>query len=359
MANKRKKKNRKKQLAARIVIFVFLLLCRIGIFFLIWKLNGKKEETEGKAIPTVTAAPEVTKEPTPEVTKEPSPTQAASRIDTTEMYSSNAVLYRLEDMELLLDVKGDERIYPASMTKMMTALVLIEQLDDWNEEVTVDADMFDQLYADQASLAGFSPDEVVSAKDLLYGVMLPSGAECSMALARKTCGSEEALVDLMNQKAEELGMENTHFMNVTGLHDENHYSTVKDMAKLLSYALKNDEFCQLYHADRYSTSPSNKHPDGITFKSTMFSKMTDYTVNGGEILGGKTGYTDEAGLCLASEAEIDGKEYILITAGAEGSGYTNPFHIMDAFMIYNQIDPDGAAGTGEVVLVDGGSQAAA
>ena len=234
MANKRKKKNRKKQLAARIVIFVFLLLCLIGIFFLIWKLNGKKEETEGKAIPTVTAAPEVTKEPTPEVTKEPSPTQAASRIDTTEMYSSNAVLYRLEDMELLLDVKGDERIYPASMTKMMTALVLIEQLDDWNEEVTVDADMFDQLYADQASLAGFSPDEVVSAKDLLYGVMLPSGAECSMALARKTCGSEEALVDLMNQKAEELGMENTHFMNVTGLHDENHNSTVKDMAKLQS-----------------------------------------------------------------------------------------------------------------------------
>ena len=71
------------------------------------------------------------------------------------------------------------------MTKMMTALVLIEQLDDWNEEVTVDADMFDQLYADQASRQGFSPDEVVSAKDLLYGVMLPSGAEWGTGACQK------------------------------------------------------------------------------------------------------------------------------------------------------------------------------
>ena len=84
----------------------------------------------------------------------------------------------------------------------------------------------------------------------------------------------------------------------------------------------------------------------------MFSKMTDYSVNGGEIRGGKTGYHDEAGLCLASEALIGGEEYILVTAGAEGSGYTNPYHIMDAFMIYNQVDPDGMKGPGEAILIE-------
>lgn len=357
MANKKKaKKNRKKQLVGRIVIFVLLLLCLIGIIFMIWRLQGKEQES-GKDVPAVTATPtpesSVTPEATPTAT--PSPTPETSAIDTSELYSKYAVLYRVDgdEKELLLDVKGDERMSPASMTKMMTALVLLEQLGgDLNQEVTVDADMFDELYAEQASLAGFSPDEVVPAIDLLYGVMLPSGGECSMALARKTCGSEEALVDLMNQKAQELGMEDTHFVNVTGLYDPDHYSTAKDIATLLQYALQNDQFRQIFETDRYSTSSTNKHPDGITFKSSMFSKMTDYSVNGGEIRGGKTGYHDEAGLCLASEALIGGEEYILVTAGAEGSGYTNPYHIMDAFMIYNQVDPDGMKGTGEAILIE-------
>lgn len=350
---KNSKKNRKKQLIGRIVIFVLLLLCLIGIIFMIWRLEGKSDQASPQTQVTATPTPADTTEVTPTATATPTP--EISKIDTSQMYSKNAVLYRVDgdESELLLDVKGDERIYPASMTKMMTALVLIELLDgDWDQEVTVDADMFDQLYADQASLAGFSPDEVVSARDLLYGVMLPSGAECSMALARKTCGSEESLVELMNQKAQELGMKNTHFVNVTGLHDPDHYSTVKDIATLLQYALQNDQFREIFETDRYSTSPTNKHPDGITFKSTMFSKMTDYSVNGGEIRGGKTGYHDEAGLCLASEALIDGEEYILVTAGAEGSGYTNPYHIMDAFMIYNQVDPEGTKGTGQAILIE-------
>lgn len=369
MANKKKeKKNRKKQLLGRIVIFLLLLLCLIGIFFMIRRLQEKSEEQAKAPVPTVTAAPtkqagkqdENKDEVKPTAKPSAAPTEEASKIDTSDMYSKNAVLYRVADggMELLLDVKGDTRIYPASMTKIMTALVLLEQVGDWNQEVKVDADMFDQLYADEASLAGFSPDEVVPAKDLLYGVMLPSGAECSMALARKTCGSEEALVELMNEKAEEIGMEDTHFVNVTGLHDENHYSTAKDIAKLVAYALENDEFRQIYEADSYSTSSSDAHPDGITFKSTMFSKMTDYSVNGGEIAGGKTGYTDEAGLCLASEAVIGGEEYILVTAGAKGSGYTDPYHIMDAFTIYNQVDPEGAEGTGEAILLEDSGRAA-
>ena len=129
MANKKKaKKNRKKQLVGRIVIFVLLLLCLIGIIFMIWRLQGKEQES-GKDVPAVTATPapesSVTPEATPTAT--PSPTPETSAIDTSELYSKYAVLYRVDgdEKELLLDVKGDERMSPASMTKMMTALVLL------------------------------------------------------------------------------------------------------------------------------------------------------------------------------------------------------------------------------------------
>ena len=111
MANKRKKKNRKKQLAARIVIFVFLLLCLIGIFFLIWKLNGKKERDRREGNSHSDSRSGGDKGTDSGSDKRAVPYAGGIRIDTTEMYSSNAVLYRLEDMELLLNVKGDERIY--------------------------------------------------------------------------------------------------------------------------------------------------------------------------------------------------------------------------------------------------------
>lgn len=199
-------------------------------------------------------------------------------------------------------------------------------------------------------MAGFAPGDQVKAMDVLYGVMLPSGAESCVGLANHLFGSEEAFVDRMNEKAQELGMTNTHFVTSTGLHDPEHYTTARDLTKLLTYALQNETFRTIYTSHEYTTSPTAGNPSGLHFLSTMFKKMDTSAVNGGEIEGGKTGYTSDAGQCLASLAKVDDTEYILVTAGAQGSPSTEPYHIWDAVNVYNQISPVPASETGCIIL---------
>ena len=195
---------------------------------------------------------------------------------------------------------------------------------------------FYALDGQDATQAGFQPGESVRVRDLVYGVMLPSGAECCLALADEASGSEEAFVEKMNKKAKSIGMKDTHFMDCTGLHDPEHYSTAYDIALLLKYALHNDTFREVAESHFHSTPATNVHPDGITYYSTMFKNMSDTSVTGGEILGGKTGYTSEAGHCLASFAQIYDREYILVTAGAAEDATGVP-HILDAKTIYNRL----------------------
>lgn len=257
-------------------------------------------------------------------------------LDLSGINSPYAVLMQARGGKIIGEMGSEERIYPASMTKIMTAIVAIEELDDLEQEITLTSDMFAGLYEQDATQAGFQPDERVRAIDLLYGVMLPSGAECCIALADEIAGSEEAFVELMNKKAARLGMEDTNFRDTTGLHDPDHYSTVKDMAILLKYAIRNDTFREIIESHYHSTPPTNIHPDGITFYSTMFQSLSDTAVTGGEILGGKTGYTSDAGLCLASFAQVGDREYILVTAGAPGNT-GSPLHVQDAVTIYNRL----------------------
>ena len=259
---------------------------------------------------------------------------AVKELDITGINSSYAVLMQAGSGRVVGDINGETPMYPASMTKIMTTIVAIENLSDLNQEITVTNDMIANLYAQDATQAGFQPGETVQAIDLLYGVMLPSGADCCIALADTIAGSEEGFVELMNQKAEKLGLENTHFCNTTGLHADDHYSTAKDIAELLRYALKNSTFREIIESPYHSTPGTNVHPDGITFYSTMFKNLSDTTVIDGKIMGGKTGFTSEAGCCLASFAEIDGIEYILVTAGAYQAGTP---HIDDAVKLYNRL----------------------
>jgi D-alanyl-D-alanine carboxypeptidase (penicillin-binding protein 5/6) len=263
---------------------------------------------------------------------------ALVNLEALQLASSNAILVRLEDNKVLLNKGSEETIYPASLTKIMTAIVAIENLDDLNQPITLSHDFFQSLYNEGASMAGFLPDETVSAIDLLYGILLPSGAECCVGLSNYIAGSEEDFVQLMNEKAEILGMKSTHFTNSTGLNDSEHYTTVTDLAILLEYALKNNIFREIFTSPRYSTSTASLHPDGITFNSTMFENMPSPDFDGGQILGGKTGYTSEAGLCLASLAKVNDREYILITAGANGSHETEQFNITDAFLVYENLE---------------------
>lgn len=254
-----------------------------------------------------------------------------------DMYSSNAILVNLDENQIVLDKKSEEKIYPASLTKMMTVLVAIEQISNLQEEIILPKHIFRDLLEENASVAGFLPNEKLTVEDLLYGSMLPSGAEASLGLAEYVAGSEREFVKLMNEKAQQLGMKNTHFVNTTGLHHSDHYTTVKDMSLLLQYALTNDDFRNVYTAERYSIKSTNLHPEGITFTSRMFQHMTSSALPGGEILGGKTGYTEDAGLCLASLALINGQEYVLVTVGADGSPRTEQYNITDAISVYSQL----------------------
>lgn len=254
-----------------------------------------------------------------------------------KLSSPNAILIRLEDYTVIMQKNSQVKIYPASLTKIMTAIVAIESLHDLKEEIELTNSTFQGLYEAGASMAGFQPGEQVRAIDLLYGAMLPSGAECCIGLAERIAGTEQAFVKRMNQKAAKLGMENTHFENATGLHKDNHYTTVEDLAVLLCYALQNDTFQKIFTSPRHSTPPTNKHADGITVNSSMFEKLNGSNLIGGKILGGKTGYTGAAGLCLASLAKVNNQEYVLVTAGAKGDTHSEQFNISDAIAVYSNI----------------------
>lgn len=253
----------------------------------------------------------------------------ATELDVSGVNSSNVLLMDVKSGKVIGNLNGEERIYPASMTKIMTAIVALEAFSDLDHEITLSENIFYALDGQDATQAGFQPGESVRVRDLVYGVMLPSGAECCLALADEASGSEEAFVEKMNKKAKSIGMKDTHFMDCTGLHDPEHYSTAYDIALLLKYALHNDTFREVAESHFHSTPATNVHPDGITYYSTMFKNMSDTSVTGGEILGGKTGYTSEAGHCLASFAQIYGREYILVTAGAAADATGVP-HILDA-----------------------------
>lgn len=257
-------------------------------------------------------------------------------VDLSGLNSRQAILLR-RGGHILGEKNADESIYPASLTKMMTVLLAAENFDDLEASVTLDEELFSPLWAANASLAGFEPGEVVTVRDLLYGALLPSGAECCAAIAQALDGSEAAFAGRMNRRARDLGMENTHFVNATGLQDSDHRSTVGDLAILLDAALEDPTFREVFTAQRYSTSPTNLHPDGITVYSSAFSLLQDADLGRMTLLGGKTGFTDEAGLCLATLAEADGTEYILVTAGAPGQSHTDTAHAQDAATVYRRL----------------------
>lgn len=316
MASKRRKRRRgraKKRSTAKLVLCAFVEIIVISILVIIvgWD-KGVKDWLSQFSVPVV------------------------KELDLSGINSSHAVLMQANSGKVIGEINSRERIYPASLTKMMTAVVAIEELDSLEEQITLSNNTFAGLYEQDATQAGFQPGETVRAIDLLYGVILPSGAECCIALADHIAGSEQAFVELMNKKAAKLGMEDTHFCDSTGLHDPEHYSTAFDMAVLLKYGLRDETFREIIQAARHSTGVTNVHPDGITHYSTMFKNLPNPQVTGGRILGGKTGFTSDAGLCLASFAEIEGREYILVTAGAPGNT-GNPLHVQDAVALYTRL----------------------
>lgn len=251
--------------------------------------------------------------------------------------SEYAILVDLDVNKILYQKNAEQKMYPASLTKLMTIYYSILLNDDLDERVSIPSDMMDTLILENASVAGFEAGEEVSMKDLLYGAMLPSGADACIALAVHNEGSEEAFVKKMNAYAKALGMNQTHFTNVTGLQNENHYTTVYDLEILLKEALKNSTFYTIFTSQSYQTSSTMEHPNGILFNSTFLDTIHEYGISNPYIIGEKTGFTTEAGLCLASLGSVKNKNYMFITGKAVGDHTTEPYHIYDALSVYQEL----------------------
>ena len=330
--------NQKDTITLAVIMLLIIVLGVLGI----WAIFGAKspgivlEPMAETAFLAETEEPE-TEEPTeptsdPMMVYYPEPAADMMTIAEDQLVAQHALLVDVDNNEIMA-VKGsaDDEIYPASMTKLMTLIVAVENCEDTNATFTMTADVLQPLWAQSASMAGFADGEEVTFTDLLYGAALPSGADATQGLAIMTAGSDEAFVQMMNDKAAELGLKHTHFVNTSGLHDENHYSTPEDIALIMEYLLKNELCKEVISTYTYTTSKTEQNPNGITLKSTMFNKMYGNEVPGITIGGGKTGYTDEAGQCLASYAETpDGHLYIAVTS--KGAGKFTP--VFDAFKLY-------------------------
>ncbi len=248
--------------------------------------------------------------------------------EISDLYSETAVLYNRDTHEILYDKNGNDKTLIASLTKVMTSIVAIENIKDMNEKVVLNDEIFDYLSYD-LSTAGFKRNEEVTYEDLLYGALFPSGADATHSLAYFISGSEEEYIKLMNKKAKELGMTNTHFVNTIGIEDVNdtHYSSAEDMVKLLDYALKNDTFREMFSNDKYVTSDKS-----LTFVSPQKRTSERLNIDLSIISGSKTGYTSRAGLCLASYASNGKANLILVTTGAHTD--RQGAHYLDAKKIY-------------------------
>ena len=293
--------------------------------------------------PAQEPAPEPLPEPEPEPKPEPEPEQPALTLAQAseetktldlELYSSSAVLVDVQTGAVLAEKNMDEKIYPASMTKVMTLLVAAENLPDLDAAFTMTQAIIDPLYLAGASMAGYVNGETVTMRDLLYGAVVPSGAEATEALAQAVAGGEEAFVAMMNEKAAALGLTNTHFMNTSGLHDENHYSTVREIALILQAALENETCAEILSAENYRASETEQHPDGLAMTNKFLYRVHhEYALGGAEITAAKTGYTAEAMNCCASAGKTpDGRSVICVTANA----WTGEFCIEDHIALYTK-----------------------
>lgn len=243
----------------------------------------------------------------------------ANDFDITGEY---VTLYNMNEDTLLYSKNDTKKTSIASLTKMMTTLVAIEEIDNLDKIVTIKERDFEGTVG--YSKAGFKVGDKVTYRDLLYGIILPSGADAVNAVVNNTLGYDN-FIKKMNETAKRLGMNDTSYANPVGKDDENNYSTSSDLAKLLKYALKNEMFKTIFTTKSYKTS------NGINLESTV--NRYENILNTNEIKGAKSGFTKDAGRCLASITTLNNVDYLLVVIN---SSTTSPYNaVKDTITIYD------------------------
>ena len=224
------------------------------------------------------------------------------------------VLYELNSGTMLYTYNPDGKIYPTSMVKMMTTLVALENGDP-DELVTVTRSVLNQVPIGILGM-DLKAGEEISLRDLLYGVMVASATDAAVVAAVHVGGSIEGFLQMMNDKAAELGCKGTQYGNVHGLHDEETYTTARDICRITEAALENETFRTMFQTATYTVGETNKKAERelITTNHMMNERNLKYYDK--LVTGGKTGATDKGGRCLTLTAEIDGMELLCVLMGA-------------------------------------------
>lgn len=261
------------------------------------------------------------------------PAAAISYEPDFTLTSKAVYLENLDTGLVLYEKNADQQMYPASLTKIMTAILVLENVKDLDQE-TAAYPMWiqDMLYGTNASLGGLIVGEKLTIRQLLTSALVQSGNESAMILAGYVGSGGMAdfmprditsFVEMMNDKAKALGCTGTHFTNPTGLHSDNHYSTARDMAIMAKYAMQNPVFASLVKNYAVQLGQTNKHSDLWQY-STNKMLLTSSPYYYAPVVGIKTGSTDEAGRCVISQAEDNGYRYFCVVMGAPSTA-AEPF----------------------------------
>ncbi len=238
--------------------------------------------------------------------------------------SKNYILYNMNDNTIIDKKNPHKEVNIASLTKIMSTIVAIENIKDFDKKVTITNDVFDGITWD-IHTTGFKKGDKVTYDDLLYSTILDSGADAVNALAINSCGSLDAFVKKMNQKVKELNLKNTKFDNAIGKDSTNNYSSAYDIAQILKYALKNEKFKKVFRTKKYKLS------NGKIIKRSV-ELYTNNNIS--YITGAKTGYYDNALYCLATTATLNDVNYLFVSLGA----YPKGMHLADHIKEYNYFD---------------------
>lgn len=234
--------------------------------------------------------------------------------------------------QILYNKNEHEKMYPASITKILTCIVAIEMLDDLDKTATITDSDLETVWETGATSADFTVGEVVTYRDMLMGAMLPSGADACRALANNTCGSQEKFVDKMNNLVKKLGLKDSHFVNTTGIHDDDHYTTVYDMAKITQYALKNKKFVEVFNRYQY-TSSDGQHQ---WTKKVIYRSKRDH-IDTSMIEGCKSGYTNKAQSTLSSLLNINNHHYVCVIGFSKNTDGYNHCTVRDTLALGNYV----------------------